>query len=92
MKQPATQELAMTHQQQKRQTYVVVVASLAAAKAAQTLREEDFTGRLVIIGDEADDEAIAPCRTSSAARCPVDRHRLSDPAVPLRDSVGCNAG
>ncbi|MGH3548541.1 MAG: FAD-dependent oxidoreductase [Pseudonocardiaceae bacterium] len=35
-------------------TYVIVGASLAGAKAAQTLREEGFTGRLVLIGDEAE--------------------------------------
>ncbi len=38
----------------QQQTYVVVGASLAAAKAAQTLREEGFTGRLALIGDEAE--------------------------------------
>ncbi len=38
----------------QQQTYVIVGASLAGAKAAQTLREEGFTGRLVLIGDEAE--------------------------------------
>jgi 3-phenylpropionate/trans-cinnamate dioxygenase ferredoxin reductase subunit len=33
-------------------TYVIVGASLAGAKAAQTLREEGFDGPLVLIGDE----------------------------------------
>ncbi|MGH3801590.1 MAG: NAD(P)/FAD-dependent oxidoreductase, partial [Pseudonocardiaceae bacterium] len=36
------------------QTFVIVGASLAGAKAAQALREEGFTGRLVLIGDEAE--------------------------------------
>jgi 3-phenylpropionate/trans-cinnamate dioxygenase ferredoxin reductase component len=36
------------------QTFVIVGASLAGAKAAQTLREEGFTGRVVLIGDEAE--------------------------------------
>ncbi|MGH4005905.1 MAG: FAD-dependent oxidoreductase, partial [Pseudonocardiaceae bacterium] len=36
------------------QTFVIVGASLAAAMAAQTLREEGFTGRIVLIGDEAE--------------------------------------
>jgi 3-phenylpropionate/trans-cinnamate dioxygenase ferredoxin reductase subunit len=44
----------MAQQQQKPQTYVLVGASLAGVKAAQTLREEGFTGRLVLIGDEAE--------------------------------------
>lgn len=33
---------------------VIVGASLAGAKAAQTLREEDFDGPLVLIGDESE--------------------------------------
>jgi 3-phenylpropionate/trans-cinnamate dioxygenase ferredoxin reductase subunit len=34
------------------QTYVIAGASLAGAKAAQTLREEGFTGRIVLTGAE----------------------------------------
>jgi 3-phenylpropionate/trans-cinnamate dioxygenase ferredoxin reductase component len=34
------------------QTFIVVGASLAGAKAAETLRAEGFDGRLVLIGDE----------------------------------------
>jgi 3-phenylpropionate/trans-cinnamate dioxygenase ferredoxin reductase subunit len=34
------------------ETFVIVGASLAGAKAAQTLREEGFAGRLVLIGEE----------------------------------------
>src|SRR5687767_7718254 len=34
------------------QTFVIVGAGLAGAKAAETLREEGFDGRLVLIGDE----------------------------------------
>jgi 3-phenylpropionate/trans-cinnamate dioxygenase ferredoxin reductase subunit len=33
-------------------TFVVVGASLAGAKAAETLREEGFTGRVVLLGEE----------------------------------------
>jgi 3-phenylpropionate/trans-cinnamate dioxygenase ferredoxin reductase component len=33
-------------------TYVIVGASLAGAAAAQTLREQGFAGRIVLIGDE----------------------------------------
>ncbi len=33
-------------------TFVIVGASLAGAKAAQTLREEGFEGRVVLLGDE----------------------------------------
>jgi 3-phenylpropionate/trans-cinnamate dioxygenase ferredoxin reductase subunit len=34
------------------QTFVIVGASLAGAKAAETLRQEGFDGRLVLIGAE----------------------------------------
>jgi 3-phenylpropionate/trans-cinnamate dioxygenase ferredoxin reductase subunit len=34
------------------ETFVIVGASLAGAKASQTLREEGFTGRVVLIGEE----------------------------------------
>jgi thioredoxin reductase len=37
---------------QQQQTFVIVGASLAGAKAAQTLREEGFTGQIVLIGAE----------------------------------------
>src|SRR4051794_16187807 len=36
------------------QTFVVVGASLAGAKAAETLREEGFDGRVVLIGAESE--------------------------------------
>ncbi|MDA8316803.1 MAG: FAD-dependent oxidoreductase [Actinomycetota bacterium] len=35
------------------QTFVIVGASLAGAKAAETLRAEGFDGRVVLLGDEA---------------------------------------
>ncbi|MDQ4130277.1 MAG: FAD-dependent oxidoreductase, partial [Actinomycetota bacterium] len=34
------------------ETYVIVGASLAGAKAAEALREEGFDGRIVLIGAE----------------------------------------
>src|SRR5205823_2022628 len=37
-----------------KQVFVVVGASLAGAKAAETLRDEGFDGRLVLIGDEGE--------------------------------------
>ncbi len=35
-------------------TYVIVGASLAGATAAQTLREQGFAGRIVLVGDETE--------------------------------------
>jgi 3-phenylpropionate/trans-cinnamate dioxygenase ferredoxin reductase subunit len=36
------------------ETFVIVGAGLAGAKAAETLRDEGFAGRLVLLGDEAE--------------------------------------
>ncbi|MGH8868987.1 MAG: NAD(P)/FAD-dependent oxidoreductase [Actinomycetes bacterium] len=36
------------------QTFVIAGASLAGAKAAETLREEAFTGRILLVGEEAE--------------------------------------
>lgn len=36
------------------QTFVIVGASLAGAKAAEALRAEGFTGRIVLIGEETE--------------------------------------
>ena len=36
------------------ETHVIVGASLAGAKAAETLRDEGFDGRVVLIGEETD--------------------------------------
>src|SRR6185369_9980386 len=41
---------AVNHQK----TFAIVGGGLAGAKAAETLREEGFDGRVVLIGDEAD--------------------------------------
>jgi flavin-dependent dehydrogenase len=39
---------------EQRQTFVIVGASLAGAKAAQTLCEEGFASRIVLIGEESE--------------------------------------
>src|SRR5947208_865899 len=36
------------------QTFVIVGASLAGAKAAETLRQEGFDGRVILIGNETE--------------------------------------
>lgn len=57
------------------QTFVIVGASPAAAKAAQTLRE-GFTGRLVLIGEETEPpyerspQDVAPTETSHSKTPP----------------------
>jgi NADPH-dependent 2,4-dienoyl-CoA reductase/sulfur reductase-like enzyme len=44
----------MTPDRPDRQTYVIVGASLAGAKAAETLRSAGFAGRVILIGAEAE--------------------------------------
>jgi 3-phenylpropionate/trans-cinnamate dioxygenase ferredoxin reductase component len=39
---------------EKSERFVIVGAGLAGAKAAETLRDEGFSGRLILIGDEAE--------------------------------------
>jgi 3-phenylpropionate/trans-cinnamate dioxygenase ferredoxin reductase subunit len=40
--------------QSDERTFVIVGASLAGAKAAETLRDEGFTGRIVLVGEDAE--------------------------------------
>jgi 3-phenylpropionate/trans-cinnamate dioxygenase ferredoxin reductase subunit len=42
------------------QTFVIVGASLAGARAAATFREEGFDGRIVLIGEEAERPYVRP--------------------------------
>ncbi|WP_031519926.1 NAD(P)/FAD-dependent oxidoreductase [Streptomyces sp. NRRL F-5123] len=58
------------------QTFVIVGAGLAGAKAAETLRSEGFTGRVILIGDERDHPYERP---------PLSKGYLTDSAE--RDSV-----
>jgi 3-phenylpropionate/trans-cinnamate dioxygenase ferredoxin reductase subunit len=37
----------------KRQTFVIVGAGLAGAKAAEALRTEGFDGRIILVGEES---------------------------------------
>jgi NADPH-dependent 2,4-dienoyl-CoA reductase/sulfur reductase-like enzyme len=44
----------MSQETPSQETFVIVGASLAGAKAAQTLREEGFPGRIILIGEESE--------------------------------------
>src|SRR5690348_7165571 len=44
----------MTDMADDTRTFVIVGASLAGAKAAETLRDEGFTGRIVLVGEETE--------------------------------------
>ena len=59
------------------QTIVIVGASLAGAKAAETLRTEGFDGRLVVIGEEADPPYERPALSKGYLRGDDERSRLA---------------
>ena len=57
-------------------TYVIVGASLAGAKAAQTLREEGFEGPLVLIGAEEEHPYERPPLSKDYLMGKVERERI----------------
>lgn len=57
------------------QTFVVVGASLAGAKAAETLRAEGFTGRIVLVGEEADRPYERPPLSKDYLRGDAEREK-----------------
>jgi 2-polyprenyl-6-methoxyphenol hydroxylase-like FAD-dependent oxidoreductase len=63
------------------QTFVIVGASLAGAKAAEALRAEGFDGRVVLLGAE-------PERPTSARRC----RRSTSVATPSRSRTSTTSG
>jgi 3-phenylpropionate/trans-cinnamate dioxygenase ferredoxin reductase component len=58
------------------QTFVIVGASLAGAKAAETLRAEGFDGRLVLIGTEDERPYERPPLSKDYLRGEVDRETV----------------
>jgi 3-phenylpropionate/trans-cinnamate dioxygenase ferredoxin reductase component len=58
------------------QTFVIVGASLAGAKAAETLREEGFDGRLVLIGAEDERPYEHPPLSKDYLRGEVGREKV----------------
>jgi len=58
------------------QTHIIVGASLAGAKAAETLREEGFDGRVVLVGAEADRPYERPPLSKDYARGEVGREKV----------------
>ncbi len=57
----------------EKQVFVIVGASLAGAKAAETLREEGFDGRVVLIGDEPDRPYARPPLSKDYLRGEAER-------------------
>jgi 3-phenylpropionate/trans-cinnamate dioxygenase ferredoxin reductase component len=58
------------------ETFVIVGASLAGAKAAETLRAEGFDGRLVLVGAEAERPYERPALSKDYLRGEVGRDRI----------------
>jgi 3-phenylpropionate/trans-cinnamate dioxygenase ferredoxin reductase subunit len=58
------------------QTFVIVGASLAGAKAAETLRDEGFTGRVVLLGEEPDRPYDRPPLSKGYLRGEEDRTKV----------------
>src|SRR6187401_3458398 len=58
------------------QTHVIVGASLAGAKAAETLREEGFDGRVVLVGSEEDRPYERPPLSKDYLRGEVGREKV----------------
>src|SRR5919107_6222964 len=58
------------------QTYVIVGAGLAGAKAAETLREEGFAGRVVLVGAEPERPYERPPLSKDYLRGEVGREKV----------------
>jgi 3-phenylpropionate/trans-cinnamate dioxygenase ferredoxin reductase subunit len=58
------------------ETHVIVGASLAGAKAAETLREEGFDGRVVLVGSEEERPYERPPLSKDYLRGEVDREKV----------------
>ena len=57
----------------KKQTFIIVGASLAGAKAAEELRERGFDGRVVLIGSESERPYERPPLTKDYLRSESER-------------------
>ena len=59
-----------------KQTMVIVGASLAGAKAAETLRDEGFDGRIVLVGDESERPYERPPLSKDYLRGEAERSKV----------------
>ena len=62
-----------------KQTFVIVGASLAGAKAAEELRNEGFDGRIVLVGDEPELPYERPPLTKDYLRGEAPREKGTRP-------------
>lgn len=71
------------------QTFVIVGGGLAGAKAAETLRAEGFTGRVILICDERDhpyERPRSPRGSCSGRKSATAFSSMSPPGTPGRTS------
>ncbi len=68
--------MPVNEQQSTDQSYVIVGASLAGAKAAETLRQEGFDGRVVLIGAERERPYERPPLSKDYLRGEVGREKV----------------
>jgi 3-phenylpropionate/trans-cinnamate dioxygenase ferredoxin reductase subunit len=81
-------------------TFVIVGASLAGAKAAVELRHAGFDGRVVLIGEEAEQPYERPSLTKDYLRGEAEREKLyvhsegfyADQEIELHTSTRVMAG
>jgi len=66
----------MTRSNSRDQMFVIVGASLAGAKAAETLRAEGFDGRVIMIGAEAERPYERPPLSKDYLRGEVGREKV----------------
>ena len=76
------------------QTFVIVGAGLAGAKAAATLREEGFDGRIVLIGDEPEPPYERPPLTKDYLRgeSPREKAFVHEPGFYSDNGIELIAG
>src|SRR5436305_11151130 len=76
------------------QTFVIVGASLAGAKAAEALREEGFDGRIVLIGSERELPYERPPLSKEYLRgeAPREKARVHDEGFYESHDIELRAG
>ncbi|MCK1795764.1 NAD(P)/FAD-dependent oxidoreductase [Streptomyces sp. XM4193] len=75
-------------------TFVIIGAGLAGAKAAETLRAEGFTGRVILVGDERDHPYERPALSKGYLNGETERESLlvHEPAWYAREHIELHLG
>ncbi|MBU7596578.1 FAD-dependent oxidoreductase [Streptomyces sp. P38-E01] len=75
-------------------TFVIIGGGLAGAKAAETLRAEGFTGRVILVGDERDHPYERPALSKGYLSGEAERESLlvQEPAWYAREQIELHLG